>query len=47
MEIFCFLLRGDVRLTEKSLRKGFQYRNGEKLKEREATFFKTHFVYSF
>ena len=47
MEIFCFLLRDDVRLTEKSLRKGLQYCNGEKLKERETTFFKTHFVYSF
>ena len=47
MEIFCFLLRDDVRLTEKSLRKGLQYCNGEKLKERETTFFKTHFVNSF
>ena len=47
MEIYFFLLRSDVRLTEKNLRKGLQYCNGEKLKERETTFFKTHFVYSF
>ena len=47
MEIFFFLLRSDVRLTEKNLRKGLQYCNGEKLKGRETTFFKTHFVYSF